>query len=77
MHAKKTCFRISRRTFRWGSPNKEVITKGKEGVIMALLRKGKLSQGKAAELLDISRHELFDLMAQYDVPDCVVTGLIS
>jgi len=47
---------------------KEVVTKGKEGVIMALLRKGKISQGKAAELLDISRHELFDLMAQYDVP---------
>ena len=27
-----------------------------------------VSQGKAAELLEISRHDLFDLMAQYDIP---------
>ncbi|MGA1875486.1 MAG: UPF0175 family protein [bacterium] len=53
--------------------DKEVVTKGKEGVIMALLRKGKISQGKAAELLDISRHELFDLMARYDVPGVEMT----
>ena len=43
------------------------MKKAKEGVIMALLRKGKISQGKAAELLSIDRYELFDLMAKYDI----------
>lgn len=47
--------------------DKEVITKGREGVIMTLLRKGKISQGKAAEMLNIDRYELFDLMAKYDI----------
>lgn len=47
--------------------DKDVMIKAKEGVIMALLRKGKISQGKAAELLSIDRYELFDLMAKYDI----------
>ena len=33
-----------------------------------LLRKKKISQGKAAELLRITRNELFDLMAKFDIP---------
>jgi predicted HTH domain antitoxin len=35
---------------------------------MELLREHELSQGKAAELLGIDRHELFDLMTKYRVP---------
>ncbi|MBI4488336.1 MAG: UPF0175 family protein [Deltaproteobacteria bacterium] len=35
---------------------------------MELLREHRLSQGKAAELLGLDRHKLFDLMAKYRVP---------
>jgi len=48
--------------------DKEVIRKGKETIILELLRKGEISQGKAAELLAIDRHTLFVLMAKYDIP---------
>jgi len=35
---------------------------------LELLREGNISQGKAAELLEIDRHALFDLMAKHDIP---------
>ena len=37
-------------------------------MILELLRKEEISQGKAAELLGISRHEVLDLMTRYDIP---------
>jgi DNA-binding NtrC family response regulator len=40
----------------------------KEAFIMALLREHRLSQGKAAEVLGISRTDLFPLMTRYGVP---------
>ena len=46
----------------------EIKKKSKEVVVLELLRKKKMSQGKAAEILGITRDELFDLMAKYDVP---------
>ena len=46
----------------------DVLLKAKEAAVMELLRKGKISQGKAAELLEITRYELFDVMAKYDIP---------
>lgn len=48
--------------------DKDVEMMAKEGAVMALLSKGKISQGRAAELLGISRHDLFDLMPKYDIP---------
>ena len=48
--------------------DKEVLKKGKAIIIFELLRKGEISQGKAAELLEIDRYTLFDLMARYDIP---------
>ena len=48
--------------------DEEVLRKGRETIVMELLRKGEISQGKAAELLEIDRHALFDLMDKYDVP---------
>ena len=42
--------------------------KAKEALVMALLREHYVSQGKAAEILAISRYELFDLMTKYQVP---------
>ena len=40
----------------------------KEAFIMALLREHRLSQGKAAEVLGVSRTDLFPLMTRYGVP---------
>ena len=53
--------------------NKEVMGKAKEIVVLELLKRGEISQGKAAELLEISRHDLFDLMAKYDIPTIDMT----
>lgn len=47
---------------------KSVLKKGKEAFVLELLRGGKISQGKAAELLEIDRHTLFDLMAEHNIP---------
>ena len=46
--------------------DEEVQRRSKE--VFELLRKKKISQGKAAELLGITRNELFDLMAKFDIP---------
>ena len=51
-----------------GLKDKEILKKGKAIIILELLRKGDISQGKAAELLEIDRHTLVDLMAKYDIP---------
>ena len=48
--------------------DEEVLKKGREAIVMELLRKGEISQGKAAELLEIDRHALFDLMNKHDIP---------
>ncbi|MGH2353255.1 MAG: UPF0175 family protein [Chloroflexota bacterium] len=36
--------------------------------VMDLLRQHKISQGRAAELLDVSYPRLWDLMAEWDIP---------
>ena len=48
--------------------DEDLTVKAKEAFTMELLREHELSQGKAAELLGIDRHELFDLMTKYRVP---------
>jgi predicted HTH domain antitoxin len=48
--------------------DEEIEAKVKEAFVMELLRKHHISQGKAAELLGIDRHRLFDLMGQYRLP---------
>ena len=47
---------------------KDMAAKAKEALVVELLREHHVSQGKAAEILDISRHDLFDLMTQSQVP---------
>jgi len=37
-------------------------------VVSDLLRQGKLSRGKASELLDMSIYEILDLMSQQGIP---------
>lgn len=49
-------------------PEKEIQAKAREALVMELLREHRLSQGKAAEVLGVDRHELFDLMSKYRVP---------
>jgi len=46
----------------------EMERKVKEALVMELLREHRLSQAKAAEILGIDRHELFDLMTNHRVP---------
>jgi predicted HTH domain antitoxin len=46
----------------------EIEAKVKEALVMELLREHRLSQGRAAELLGLHRHQLFDLMAKYQIP---------
>jgi DNA-binding NtrC family response regulator len=48
--------------------DEDLTAKVKEAFTMELLREHTISQGKAAELLGIDRHTLFDLMAKYQVP---------
>jgi len=46
----------------------DVASKAKEALVMELLREHRISQGKAAELLRVSRSDLFPLMTKYKVP---------
>ena len=39
-----------------------------EAFVFDLVRRGKISKGKAAELLDISLWDLSDLIGQYQIP---------
>jgi predicted HTH domain antitoxin len=48
--------------------DKEVLRKGKEAMVLELVRRGQISQGEAAQLLDIDRWTLFDLMAKNNIP---------
>ncbi len=47
--------------------DKELAEKAKEALVMELLREHQVSQGKAAEILEISRYDLFDLMSKYRI----------
>jgi len=46
----------------------DLASKVKEALIIDLLRKHRISQGKAAMLLGVSRSNLFDIMQRYQVP---------
>jgi predicted HTH domain antitoxin len=45
-----------------------MAVKAKEAPVMELLREHHISQGKTAEILGMSRYDLFDLMTKYQVP---------
>ena len=46
----------------------DMVVKAKEALVLELLREHHVSQGKAVDILGISRHDLFDLMTKYQVP---------
>jgi predicted HTH domain antitoxin len=60
-------------TFGEGFQEEMFVAKIKEEAAMRLLKERRISQGKAAELLGISRHDLFDLMAKYEIPLIAMT----
>ena len=42
--------------------------KAKEALVLDLLREARISQGKAARLLGITRWDVIDLMARHQIP---------
>ncbi len=47
---------------------REAKSEVKQAMVFDLVRRGKISKGRAAELLDISLWDLPELLAQYDIP---------
>ena len=47
--------------------DEEIEAKVRQAFFLELLREHQVSQGKAAELLEINRYELFDLMGKYRI----------
>jgi predicted HTH domain antitoxin len=58
----------------FGWQDKEVPDRMREALVMELLRRHVISQGKAAELLGISRWDVFDVMGRYQVPAIDLTA---
>lgn len=46
----------------------EVELKMKQAAVLELLRRKKVSQGKAAELLEMNRWDFYQLMAEHNIP---------
>jgi predicted HTH domain antitoxin len=51
-----------------GETPEEATNKAKQAVVLELLREGRISQGTAARVLGVSRHDIIDLMAEHDIP---------
>lgn len=50
-----------------GSPE-AAAAKAREALVLGLLREGRLSQGRAARLLGLTRWDILDLMAAHAIP---------
>ncbi|MGI8551191.1 MAG: UPF0175 family protein [Dehalococcoidia bacterium] len=50
-----------------GSPE-AAVAKAKEALVIELLREARISQGLAAQILEVIRWEILDLMAEHHVP---------
>ena len=50
-----------------GSPE-AAAAKAREALVLALLREARISQGKAAHLLGLTRWDILDLMAEHHIP---------
>jgi predicted HTH domain antitoxin len=48
--------------------DEDLAAKAKEALVMELVREHHLSQGKAAEILKVSRSDFFSLMTKHQVP---------
>ena len=54
--------------------SEELTAKAKRAFVLELLREARISQGKAAELLGVTRWEILDLAAQYRIPSGPATS---
>ena len=52
----------------FGWQDAEIPSRMHETLVMELLRRHVISQGKAAELLNVSRWDIFEVMGRYKVP---------
>ena len=57
-----------------GSTDAEAERGATRAILLHLLREGCISQGYVAQLLGISRHDVIDLMAKYDIPSGPLTA---
>ena len=53
--------------FMWES-EEDAMEEVRKLFVLALVANKKISQGRGAELLDISRYDFMDLMANYNIP---------
>jgi predicted HTH domain antitoxin len=56
-----------------GATPEEATRSATQAILLHLLREGCISQGRVAELLGITRHDVLDLMAKYDIPSGALT----
>jgi predicted HTH domain antitoxin len=45
----------------------------RKALVLDLLRQGRVSQGRAAQVLGITRHDIIDLMAAHEIPSGPLT----
>lgn len=50
-----------------GTPE-AATAKAKEALVLELLREARISQGKAARMLGLTRWDILDLMARHEIP---------
>ncbi len=55
-------------------PPEELARRARRVLVLDLLRAGEISQGKAARLLGITRYDILDLMAEYEIPSGPLTA---
>ncbi len=51
-----------------------LAVQARRALVLDLLRQGQVSQGKAARLLGITRYDILDLMAEYEIPSGPLTA---
>ena len=49
-----------------GSPE-AAAARAKQALVLDLLREARISQGRASRLLGVTRYDILDLMAQYEI----------
>ena len=51
-----------------------LAVQARRALVLDLLRQGQVSQGKAARLLGLTRYDILDLMAEYEIPSGPLTA---
>ena len=51
-----------------------LAVQARRALVLDLLRQGRVSQGTAARLLGLTRYDILDLMAEYEIPSGPLTA---